>query len=196
MRERERNQPSKKILEEKIEDKTSSEREIPGDDKEVRLGEEGKISKEEIETQEEIRRKEFIFIERMLTNEIISNGLDLVPFAGGGKMLVESAYGKTLSGKELRGKYRVIHGIAGSASILADFSGGGAFIPITGRTVRWLELAAEKLTLKGVTRSAKIFEVTANFLKKNPELINLVEKRIEVALNQYIQRHGHFSQKK
>jgi len=41
------------------------------------------------------------FLRDTLTSSLVSNGLDLVPFVGGGKMLVESIAGQTLNGEEI-----------------------------------------------------------------------------------------------
>lgn len=76
-------------------------------------------------TMEKFREERAGILERTLTSEVVSSGLDFVPIAGGVKMTVEGIAGKTLWGKKLEGRYRIIHTEAGIATIALDFTGIG-----------------------------------------------------------------------
>src|SRR5207245_1690312 len=71
-------------------------------------------NKERERIMERFQEKRGNALTRVMTSEVVSNGLDLVPFAGGGKMLLESVSRKTLSGQELKGRDRVIHAAIGA----------------------------------------------------------------------------------
>jgi len=50
---------------------------------------------------------------------------DATPFVGGAKRVAESVYGKTLSGEDLSGKDRLMHGAKGAVDLGLDFTGVG-----------------------------------------------------------------------
>lgn len=132
---------------------------------------EGDIEKER--TIESFQEKRGTIITNLLTSETVNNGLNLVPFAGGGKMLVESISGKELSGKKLTGKQRIIHGAIGAGSLALDFTGIGEVSKagvFAGRSVGLIEKVGLGLAEKGAVRSARVFQKTAEFMAKHPEL--------------------------
>ncbi len=108
-----------------------------------------------------------------LTWEMVNNGANLIPFAGGGKMLVEAIAGKEAHGEKLTGKDRIIHGAIGAGSLALDFTGvgvagKGAFI--VGRSVGLFEKIGAQLAQKGAKKSSLIFLRTAKFLAEHPNL--------------------------
>ena len=136
-------------------------------------------------TMEKFQEKRGGMIKDILTSEIVSSGLDLVPFAGGGKMMVESIAGETLSGQQMTGKDRIIHGAIGAGSLVIDFVGVGEIGKggiIVGKGALWVGKAGEKLLSKGAVKGARIFEKTAKFMTAHPELTakaeNFAEKKI------------------
>jgi hypothetical protein len=138
-----------------------------------------KDTKEKIKNIEKERTMEGFQQERgtilrdLLSFETMNSGINLVPFAGGGKMLVEAIAGKELTGNELTGKERVIHGAIGAGSLALDFTGigeAGKVGVIAGKSIGLIEKIGARLSAKGAVRSARIFEKTAEFMVKNPEL--------------------------
>ena len=90
-----------------------------------------------------------------MTSEIVSNGLNLVPFAGGGKMVLESVAGRELSGHELQGTDRLVHAGVGAVSLGLDFTGVGEVgkaAVVGGKAVIMAEKLATRLAAKGATR--------------------------------------------
>lgn len=131
----------------------------------------------------------------IMTSEITSNSLDLVPFAGGGKMMVESIAGKTLFGEELSGKDRIIHGAMGAGSLALDFTGIGeakdAAI-IAGKSVGLVEKMGAKLAEKGSVNGAKIFERSAQFMTDHPQLTYRAEQFAEEKIREQIQNINNY----
>jgi hypothetical protein len=128
--------------------------------------------------------------EQILTSQLVSGGLDLVPIAGGGKMALEALVGKTLSGKELHGKGRLIHLAVGVGSAALDLTGIGEVEKgalLAGKGVGLLEKIAAELAAKGVTEGAKIFEVTAKFLVEHPQLTKQAEAAVETQVRKQVQ---------
>jgi hypothetical protein len=126
----------------------------------------------------------------ILTSEMTSNSLDLVPFAGGGKMMVESIAGKTLSGEELSGKDRIIHGAMGAGSLALDFTGIGEakdVAVITGKSIGLVEKVGAKLAEKGSVNGAKIFERSAQFMADHSQLTSQAEQFAEGKIREQIQ---------
>lgn len=124
-------------------------------------------------TMEGFQEKRGAILTNVLTSETVNSGLNLVPFAGGGKMLVESISGKELSGHKLSGKERIIHGAIGAGSLALDFTGIGEMSKagvLAGRSVGLVEKVGAGLATKGAVRSARIFEKTAEFMVKHPDL--------------------------
>ncbi len=54
------------------------------------------------------------------TTELVSNGVDMIPVIGSGKMMYECATGKTAAGEKLEGTGRVIHGGWATVSLAFD----------------------------------------------------------------------------
>lgn len=132
---------------------------------------EGNVEKER--TIEGFQEKRGAILTNVLTSETVNSGLNLVPFAGGGKMLVESISGKELSGHKLSGKERIVHGAIGAGSLALDFTGIGEVSKagvLAGRSVGLVEKVGAGLATKGAVRSARIFEKTAEFMVKHPDL--------------------------
>ena len=155
------------------------------------------VKKEKIENQDEREKIKEQFQEKrgniltnFLTSEVTSNGLDLVPFAGSGKMVAESIAGKTLAGKRLTGKERIIHGAMGAGSLTLDFIGIGeakSVAIIAGKSVSLVEKIGAKLAAKGSIKSARIFFITAKFMTKHPQLTARAEQFAEVKIKEKIQ---------
>lgn len=132
---------------------------------------EGNIEKER--TIEGFQEKRGAILTNVLTSETVNSGLNLIPFAGGGKMIVESISGKELSGHKLSGKERIIHGAIGAGSLALDFTGIGEMSKagvLAGRSVGLVEKVGAGLATKGAVRSARVFEKTAEFMVKHPDL--------------------------
>ncbi len=115
----------------------------------------------------------------LLTSEIVSNGLDVLPFAGSGKMVVEAVYGGTLSGRELSGKDRIIHGAMGAGMLALDFTGVGEAIELGGKAIPLVEKIGASLAEKGAIKGAAIFTKTAEFMGRHPELTAKAEAYAE-----------------
>lgn len=118
-------------------------------------------------------------LSKFMTSEIVSNGLNLVPFAGGSKMVIESISGRELSGHELQGKDRLIHAGVGVASLGLDFTGVGEVgkaAVVGGKAVIAAEKLAARLAAKGATRSARVFAKTAKFMAKHPKATRRAEE--------------------
>jgi hypothetical protein len=118
----------------------------------------------------------------VLMRDVVSNGANLIPFAGGGKMLVETIAGKEARGTKLSGKSRIIHGAIGAGSLALDFTGIGVVgkgALIVGRSVGLLEKIGAKLAQKGSEKSARIFARTSRFLTDHPELTRKAEEYAE-----------------
>ncbi len=139
---------------------------------------------------EQAQEKRGNMLTNFLTSEIASNGMDLVSFAGSGKMVVESISGKTLAGKKLTGKDRIIHGAIGAGSLLLDFTGIGEAKDLTiiaGKSLGLVEKAGVKLAERGALKSAKVFEVTAKFMAEHPQLVARAEQFAEAKIKEQIQ---------
>jgi len=121
----------------------------------------------------------------MFTSEMASNGLDLVPFAGSGKMVVESVAGKTMAGSKLNGKERIVHGAMGAGCLALDFTGVEE-IRVVGKGVSIVKKVGTKLTQKGAVKGARIFTTTARFMAKHPELTAQAEKFAEAEIEKQI----------
>lgn len=135
---------------------------------------------------EEAQEKRGNMLSNVLTSEMVSNGLDLVPFAGSGKILVEGLAGKTLDGKKLTGKERIIHAAMGAGSLALDFTGIGEakdIALIAGKSVGLVEKVGAKLAERGEIKGAKIFLATSEFMAKHPELTAKAEQFAETKLN-------------
>ena len=125
-----------------------------------------------------------------LTSPVVSNGLDLVPFVGGGKMLAESITGNTLDGDELNGKSRIIHAAMGAGSLALDFTGVGEVKEgalLTGKSVGMIGKLAAELTEKGAIKAARLFEISARFMAAHPELTATAEQAAESQIRAQIQ---------
>lgn len=130
----------------------------------------------------ESQEKRKDLLKDVLTSEMASNGLNLVPFAGGGKMLVESLMGLELTGKKMDGRERIIHAAVGTGSLALDFAGVGVIgkgALIVGKSIGIVERMGVRLAERGATRSAKIFNETAEFMRRNPEVVRRMERTAE-----------------
>jgi hypothetical protein len=147
--------------------------------RQITARESGVENQETTEVMERSQEERARMLTQVLTSEITSTGLDLVPFAGGGKMIVESIAGKKLTGKQLSGKSRIIHGAMGAGSLVLDLTGIGeakdAAI-LAGKSVGIFEKIAAKLGEKGVARAAKIFLTTGRFMADHPEITAKAER--------------------
>lgn len=149
---------------------------------------EGNVERER--TIEQAQEKRGNMLTNILTSEIASNGMDLIPFAGSGKMLVEGIAGKTLDGRKLTGKDRIIHAAMGAGSLALDFTGIGEakdIAIIAGRSIGLVEKVGAKLAERGAIKGAKLFLATSEFMAKHPELTAKAEQFAEMKIKQQIQ---------
>lgn len=138
---------------------------------------------------EQFQEKRGNMLTNFMSSEMASNSLDLVPFAGSGKMIVESIAGKTLAGKKLTGKDRIIHGAIGAGSLALDFTGIGEaknVAIIAGKSVGLVEKVGVKLAERGALKSAKVFEITSKFMAEHPQLVAHAEQFAEAKLREGI----------
>lgn len=151
--------------------------------------EESKEQQETMEAMEEGRKRRGELAKNIFTSEIVSNGLDVLPFAGSGKMIVESVYGSTLSGKELSGKDRIIHGAIGAGMLALDFTGigevGRAF-EFAGKSLPLVEKVGATLAEKGAVKGAAIFAKTGEFMARHPQLVTRAEKYAEGKVREHL----------
>jgi|GEM_PF-6811498 hypothetical protein len=129
-------------------------------------------------------------LERTLKSEMISSGLDFVPVVGGVKMTLEGVAGKTLSGKKLERKARIIHAGMGVATCALDFTGigeAGKGAIIAGKGVAASEKLALKLAERGAVRGEKIVARGVELMKNNPELTRQAEEILEAEARRRIQ---------
>lgn len=150
-------------------------------------------SQEQFEAMEEGRERRGELAKNIFTSEIVSNGLDVLPFAGSGKMIVESVYGGTLSGKELTGKDRIIHGAIGAGMLAVDFTGVGAAgraLSMSGRSLPLVEKIGATLAEKGVVKGAAIFAKTGEFMAKHPQLVARAEKYADTKIREHMTEFG------
>lgn len=129
-----------------------------------------------------------------LTSETVSNGLDLTPFAGGGKMLAESIAGRKLTGKDVNGRDRIIHGAIGAGSLALDFTGvgeAGKGAIITGKSVALMEKLGTRLAAKA-PKAGRIMARTVRFMRENPDKVAFAERYAETRLQQGIQVVRHY----
>jgi hypothetical protein len=149
-----------------------------------------KTPENSIEARREYTRESFQevrsgMLSGVLTSEVVSNGLNLVPFAGGGKMLFESIAGKELSGAKLTGKERIIHAAMGAGSLALDFTGIGELKDgaiLLGKSTGLVEKLGVTLAERGAEGSARIFARTAEFMTANPTLTTQAEKFAEAKI--------------
>ena len=150
-------------------------------------------SQERSEAKEEGRERRGELAKNIFTSEIVSNGLDVLPFAGSGKMIVESVYGSTLSGKELSGKDRIIHGAIGAGMLALEFTGIGAAgraLSMSGRSLSLIEKIGATLAEKGITKGAAIFVKTGAFMARHPQLVARAEKYADTKIREHISQFG------
>lgn len=129
-----------------------------------------------------------------LTSETVSNGLDLTPFTGGGKMIMESIAGRKLTGKEVNGRDRIIHGAIGAGSLALDFTGvgeAGKGAIIAGKSVVLLEKLGARLAAKA-PKASRVMARTVQFMKDNPDKVAFAEKYAEERLQQGITIVKHY----
>jgi hypothetical protein len=155
----------------------------------VTSGESAEAGEQRERIMEQFQEKRGNMLTNFMTSEMASNGLDLVPFAGSGKMIVESISGKTLSGRKLSGKERIIHGAIGAGSLALDFTGIGEVKDvalIAGKSVGLVEKLGVKLAERGALKSAKVFEVTSKFMAEHPQLVAQAETFAEAKIKEGI----------
>lgn len=157
----------------------------------------GAESEKRNEVMEGAQKERGEMLKDVLTSPTVSGGLDLVPFAGGGKMVVEAAYGETFSGKELTGSDRVIHAGVGAASVALDCTGIGEVEKgaiIIGKSAVLIEKAGVKLAEKSATEgTAKIFAKTAEFMVEHPDITKRVEQVAEIKIREQINKINEYN---
>jgi hypothetical protein len=139
-----------------------------------------------IEKAQEERSSE---LAQILTDEASEN-LDLVPFVGDGKKIVESFIGRTFSGKELGGKERVIQAAVALGGLVFFFTPPGTvktardLTLLAGKSTPAIGDMAEDLKNKGMGRSAAIFEHTEEFMKRYAGTVASAEINLENSLRE------------
>jgi len=155
-------------------------------------------SKEKERSLEEVRSKRGGILTRILTNKIVSNGLDFVPYVGGVKMLVESIAGTTLHREKLTTKERIIHAAVGASVLAMDVllpglgTAGGEGVTIAGKSIPLLEKLAAKTAQKGALRSSKIFERVALFIAEHPKLLQKTEEIAQNRIKSFIRKNRNY----
>lgn len=132
----------------------------------------------------------------ILTSEIVSTGMDFLPFVGGAKMMIESIAGETLSQEELTPKERVIHGAVGATVLALDFipligTAAGESLKagvIAGRSIGMAEKIGVKLAEEGLPKASEIFIKTSKFMAEHPKLTEKAEKFADGKIKEYIKR--------
>src|SRR3989344_1307751 len=158
-------------------------------DKKINLESEKSPEQKREVTMDAGREKRAGLARRIFTSEIVSNGLDVLPIAGSGKMLLEAIYGDTLAGKELNGKDRIIHGAIGAGMLPLDFIGvgeAGRVINLSGKALPLVEKLGAKLAEKGAVRGAMVFAKTSEFMARHPEAVAKAERLVESKIRQHL----------
>lgn len=108
-----------------------------------------------------------------------SLALDVVPFVGSAKMLTESMRGKTLSGEELSGWKRAIHGLEGGAFLALDLVGVGAVAKAVSPSAKLFTRGAAYMRKMGVSREAyQVVYSTGKFIATHPALAKFLDKKV------------------
>ncbi len=112
--------------------------------------------------------------------QLLSTGLDIIPFVGGAKMMAEGALGKNLVGEELSAKKRVLYVAEGGMWLTVDAvalgagavtapAGGEGGIAVEGVAMAFKAPKAAKL----LTRSAAVVRATKGAGKGSRALYNV-----------------------
>ncbi len=143
-------------------------------------GDEGALEKEQVK--ERFQAERAGMLTRVLTSDIVNAGLNFVPFAGGGKMIIESVVGKELNGEKVDGKSRIIHGAVGAGSLALDFTGVGEAVKvgvIAGNSIRGIQKISTALAKRGAAKQARVFEKTAGFMERHPQITARAETYVD-----------------
>lgn len=137
-------------------------------------------------------------LKQFMTNEKTSFALDVLPVVGSGKMITEAIAGQDITGKELDGKDRIIHGAIGVASGILNLTGIGAAAKtggvVVGKSVLLLEKAAAKATAKGAVRLGKVLTKTSKFAARHPKITKRVEQYTDKKIRKYIRHSKEYRQ--
>lgn len=127
--------------------------------------------------------------------QMLSTGLDLLPFIGGAKMAGEALKGKTLAGQTLKGKQRLLHGAEGALWMTVDTAavatglvsgGSGSAIVEAGELALKAPKAGELLKRSGALwrasrgagkGSTELFRV-GKYLMENPKVGEKIDKLV------------------
>jgi hypothetical protein len=108
--------------------------------------------------------------------ELLSTGIDILPFVGGAKMMGEGAIGKTLTGKDLELKDRALYVAEGALWLTVDTVAVGAGAVSAGSGSVVVEGAAMALKVpkaaKLITRSAAVIRATKGAGKGSRAIFN------------------------
>lgn len=112
--------------------------------------------------------------------QLLSTGLDILPFVGGAKMMAEGAVGKNLVGEELSAKKRMLYVAEGGMWLTVDavaLGAGAVTAPVGGEGGILVEGAAMALkapkAAKLLTRSAAVVRATKGAGKGSRALYNV-----------------------
>jgi hypothetical protein len=146
----------------------------------MQAGDEGSIEKEQVK--EQFQAKRAGMLTNILTSDIVNAGLNFIPFAGGGKMIIESVVGKELNGEDVDGKSRIIHGAVGAGSLALDFTGVGEAVKvgvIAGKSIRGIQKVSAAFAKRGAAKQARVFEKTADFMGRHPQITARAEAYVD-----------------
>lgn len=134
--------------------------------------------------------------------ELLSTGLDLVPFVSGAKMLAEAGVGKDMAGHKMSSGGRLIHAAEGAVWLTVDLVGAGAGAATAGTGTAVIEgvkyatmapkgakvlsrgAAVLRATSKGnkaLKNGSKVLFNAGRFFVKHPRLAKRADELIEVA---------------
>ncbi|MEK7146024.1 MAG: hypothetical protein AAB802_02465 [Patescibacteria group bacterium] len=134
--------------------------------------------------------------------ELLSTGLDLVPFVSGAKMLVEAGAGKDMAGHKMSSGGRLMHAAEGAVWLTVDLVGAGAGAATAGtgtavvEGVKYATMAPKgakvlsrgaavlRATAKGnktLNAGSKVLFNAGRFLVKHPRIAKRADEFVELA---------------
>ncbi|GEM_PF-3439409 len=146
---------------------------------------------------ESFRKKREGILADEFSSVMVSNELNSVPFWGSGKMALEAVVGKSVEGKKMTGKERIIHAAMAAGSLALDFVDAKEMdrVMIVGKGVALMEKIGSQLANRGAVRGARIFVATAEFMARNPEITARVELLAEEQIRRQIKKIEEYKKK-
>lgn len=154
----------------------------------ARAAERREVSPEAREAMAAAQQERAGLFRRVMTSEITSTLMNLVPVAGGVKMTIEAGYGQTLDEKALSGRERLIHGAVGLGTAALDTLGGVSRVARgaknAGKSVSALQYLAGMLKGGGSENSARLLAVTVDLMNRNPAVVEAAERAADYLAEQ------------